>query len=143
MDLIRWTPLKDIDDLFDRYRKGYFPVGLHGIESGSWRPAADIVESEKEYVIKADLPEVKKDDIELKLDQGVLTISGERRDERSTDDAKLHRRETFYGSFTRSFAMPDDVDETGIKAEAKDGVLRVILPKTSPSKKSPVSIKVG
>jgi HSP20 family protein len=141
MDLIKWSPLRDIDDLFDRYRKGYFGQ-LPVADDTPWRPAANIVEKDDLYLIKADLPEVAKKDIDVQIEHGVLTISGERRDETRSDDDKQHRRETFYGKFTRSFTLPDDVDENAIKADAKDGVLRVTLPKTKAQKKSSVSIKI-
>lgn len=143
MDLIRWSPLKDLDDFFNQYNKGYFPQSSLLGESATWRPAASIVENEKEYLIKADLPGVEKEDIDVNVEHGVLTISGERRVEKSSDEEKQHRRESFYGSFTRSFSLPDDVNEGEINAETKGGVLRVHLPKTKVGKKSSVSIKVG
>jgi len=144
MNLIRWNPLGDLDDLF-----GHFPRGLNQRQSGlvtegaDWRPAANITENDKEYTIKADLPEVKKDDIDVSVSNGVLTLSGERRYEKSTDDEKEHRRETFHGSFQRSFALPDDVDVEGIKADTKDGVLVVHMPKQVAQKPEAISIKVG
>jgi HSP20 family protein len=144
MNLIRWNPFGDLDDIFGR-----FPRGLSARQSGllsegvDWRPAANITENDKEYTIKADLPEVKKDDIDVSVSNGVLTLSGERRYEKSTDNEKEHRRETFHGSFQRSFALPDDVDVESIKADTKDGVLVVHLPKQAAKKPEAISIKVG
>lgn len=143
MDLIRWSPFRELDDLFGRYTRGLesqFP-SLQG-ESVKWRPAANIVENDDEYTIKADLPEVKRQDIDIKVENGVLTISGERRIEKSTENEKEHRRETFYGSFARSFALPDNADEASINAESKDGVLLVHVPKTKSEKREAVQIKV-
>lgn len=141
MNLIRWNPIGDLDDFFAR-----FPRGLHPRQSASsgevseWRPAANITENDKEYTIRADLPEVKKDDIDVSIANGVLTLSGERRYEKSSEDEKEHRRETFFGSFQRSFALPDDVEVEGIKADSKDGVLIVHLPKQVV--KQPESVKI-
>jgi HSP20 family protein len=143
MDLIRWSPLRDIDELFNRYGRSLesgFPSLLG--EGAKWRPAANIVENDKEYTIRADLPEVKKEDIEITVEAGVLTISGERRYEKSSDKEKEHRRETFYGSFTRSFTLPDGTDDSAIQAESKDGVLVVHIPKVAAAKRSPVSVKI-
>ena len=143
MSLIRWNPLGDLDDLFAR-----FPRGLATRQSGSllegaeWRPAANITESNGEYTIKADLPEVKKDDIEVTVSNGVLTLSGERRYEKSSDDEKEHRRETFHGTFQRSFGLPEDVDVEAIKADTRDGVLVIRLPKQAEQKPESMKIKV-
>ena len=144
MNLIRWSPLRDLDDLFGRYSRGLegqFP-SLLGDET-KWRPAANIVENESEYTIKADLPEVKREDIDVKVENGVLTISGERRIEKSSEEEKEHRRETYFGSFTRSFALPDNTDENAISAESRDGVLLVHVPKAKSQKREAVSIKVS
>lgn len=144
MNLIRWNPLGDLDDFFGRFPRGLLSreVGFPS-EGVEWRPAANITENDKEYTIKADLPEVKKDDIELTVTNGVLTLRGERRYEKSTDNEKEHRRETFHGTFQRSFGVPEDVDVDGIKADTKDGVLVVHLPKRAVAKPEAVKIEVG
>lgn len=143
MDLIRWSPFRDIDELFNRYGRSLESSVPSLLGEGTrWRPAANIVENDKEYTIRADLPEVKKEDIDITVDGGVLTISGERRVEKSAENEKEHRRETFYGSFTRSFSLPDGTDEKGIQAETKDGVLTVHIPKMAAEKRSPVSISI-
>jgi HSP20 family protein len=143
MSLIRWNPLGDLDDLFTRFPRGLSsrPSSLlaEGVE---WRPAANITENDDEYTIRADLPEVRKDDIELTVANGVLTLSGERRYEKSSEDEKEHRRETFHGSFQRSFALPEDVDVEAIKADSRDGVLIVRLPKQAAKKPRSVRIEV-
>ena len=144
MNLIRWNPLGDLDDLFARFPRGLNPRQPGFLAEGTdWRPAANITENDKEYTIRADLPEVKKDDIDVSVSNGVLTLSGERRYEKSSEDEKEHRRETFHGSFQRSFALPDDVEVEGIKADTKDGVLVVHLPKQTAKKPEAISIKVG
>lgn len=143
MDLISWSPLRDLDDFFSRYTQGLPGPRLTMLgDNVEWRPAATIVENDKEYTIKADLPEVQKKDIEVKVENGVLTICGERRVEKSSEDEKQHRRESFYGTFSRSFTLPDNIDHSKIAAECKDGVVKVHIPKAQSEKKSAVSIKV-
>lgn len=144
MNVIRWNPFGDLDEFFGR-----FPRGLESRQSSllaegvDWRPAANITENDKEYTIKADLPEVKREDIDVSVTNGVLTLSGERRYEKSSDDEKEHRRETFHGTFQRSFAVPENVDVKGIKADTRDGVLVVHLPKKAEEKPEAISIEVG
>ncbi|HEX6993933.1 MAG TPA: Hsp20/alpha crystallin family protein [Gammaproteobacteria bacterium] len=143
MNLISWSPFRELDDFFDRYTRElarWRPAMLD--EGMQWRPSADIVENDNEYVIKADLPEVKKEDIDIRVENGVLTLSGERRVERSSDGEKEHRREAYYGKFARSFSLPDDVDVDKISAECRDGVLRVHLPKSEAKKPRAIEIKV-
>jgi len=143
MNLIRWNPFGDLDDLFARFPRGLNPRSSLLTEGVDWRPAANITENDKEYTIKADLPEVRKEDIDVSVSNGVLTLSGERRYEKSSEDEKEHRRETFHGNFQRSFALPEDVDVTAIKADTREGVLVVHLPKKAPTKPEAISIKVG
>jgi len=142
MSLIRWNPFGELDDLFARFPRGLSRQPALLGEGVDWRPAANITENGKEYTIRADLPEVKKEDIDVSVANGVLTLSGERRYEKSSDDEKEHRRETFHGSFQRSFALPEDVDVEAIKADTRDGVLIVRLPKRAEQKPASVKIKV-
>ena len=102
----------------------------------------DTGETDAEYVIKAELPEVRKEDVNITLQEGVLTLSGERKQEKSTDTEKVHRTERFYGSFARRFALPDNVDETGIRAESKDGVILIHIPKQKIEQPQPRQIAV-
>ena len=143
MNLISWTPFRELDSLFDRYTRENFPAraSLLGNET-HWRPAASITENDDEYIIKADLPEVERKDIDVSVDNGVLTLKGERRVEKSSENEREHRRETFYGAFSRSFSIPENVDPKNIAAESKNGVLIVHLPKVKEEKQEAVSIKV-
>lgn len=143
MSLIRWNPLSELDDLFARLPRGIYPRGTVFSEGTEWRPAANITENDKEYTIRADLPEVKKDDIDVSVSNGVLSISGERKYEKTSENEKEHRRETFHGTFQRSFALPENVDVEAIKADCKEGVLVVHLPKKAAKKPEAISIKVG
>jgi len=144
MSLIHWNALGDLDEFFGRFPRGLHPrrsdLAAKGVD---WRPAANITENDKEYTIRADLPEVKQKDIDVSVSNGVLMLSGERRYEKSTEDEKEHHRETFHGSFQRSFAVPEDVDVESIKADTKDGVLVVHLPKQAAKKPESISIAVG
>src|SRR5690606_26687671 len=107
-----------------------------------WKPLANITETDKEYLIKAELPEVKKEDVKITLEDGVITISGERKKEEEFKDANEIRVESWYGSFSRSFALPDDVDTKAITAESKDGVLKVRVPKAATPKSEARVIEV-
>jgi HSP20 family protein len=148
MTLVNWSPFREFDDLFTRYNRLSGGRQLPGETKreaavADWRPAADISETGKEYLIKAELPAVKKEDVDVTVHDGVITIKGERRIEKSDADEKQHRVESFYGSFSRSFSLPADVDESGISAESKDGVLQVRLPKTEVKQPTPIDIKVS
>lgn len=143
MNIIRWEPFREVDEMFRQYSP-FFSRALRrsGTEAGEWTPVADISETDKEYVIKAELPEVKKEDVKVTLDNGVITISGERRHEKEQKDANEIRIESFYGTFSRSFSLPENIDAKGIRAETKDGVLRVKIPKTQAEAPKSVSIEV-
>lgn len=107
-----------------------------------WTPAVDIVEDRKGYVISAELPQVDKNDVSLTVENGVLTLQGERTFEKTEDDKeqKVHRVERAYGSFTRSFRVPTDADGSKITASYKDGVLQVTLPKSEEA--APKAIRI-
>jgi HSP20 family protein len=112
------------------------------LTTADWAPRVDIAETEKEYSIKAEIPEVKKDDVKVTVDNGVLTIKGERKQEKEEKNKKFHRVERFYGSFTRSFTLPDKVDENRIEASFKDGMLTLTIPKTEASKPKAIDVKI-
>jgi HSP20 family protein len=113
-----------------------------GGEAMEWTPVADISETDKEFLIKAELPEVKKEDVKVTLKDGALTISGERKHEKKQKDENEIRVESFYGTFTRTFSLPDNIDTKGIHAEAKDGVLRVHVPKVAGAKSTATQIEI-
>lgn len=108
-----------------------------------WSPLVDITEDEKEYVIKAEVPEIKKEDIKLTVQDNVLTISGERKSEKEEKGKKYHRVERTYGSFMRSFTLPEDADGNKVAAEYKDGMLNVRLPKAEKAKPKSIEVKVA
>jgi len=108
-----------------------------------WAPLVDISEDDKEYRIKAELPEVKKEDVKVTAEEGTLTIMGERRFETEEKGRKYHRVERAYGSFARSFSFPDDASPAKVSAEFKDGVLTVHLGKTAKAKAQQIEVKVA
>ena len=144
MNLINWTPFGETDDLYDRLIGNVFrPSGLKVLGADiQWRPAADIFETEKEYSIKLDLPEVKKKDVDVSVSDDILTIKGERRMQKPTEDEKQHRQEAYYGFFSRSFTLPENVNVKRVRATSKDGVLRIVLPKTEKKRAVPLEIDI-
>jgi HSP20 family protein len=108
-----------------------------------WVPAVDVSETDGEYQIKAEIPDVKKEDVKVTLEDGVLTIQGQRKQEKEDKGTKYHRVERAYGSFVRSFTLPDLVDEQKVKAEFKDGVLNLQLPKSEKAKPKAIEVTVG
>jgi HSP20 family protein len=144
MNLIRWNPFNELDGFFDRHSRDL----LHTREGRSdvtpyWRPAASIVENEKEYVVSADLPAVKREDVNVTVENNLLSIRGERRLEKTADEETEHRRESFYGVFERRFSLPEDADSESISAESRDGVLTVRIPKVRPSQPEVRQIEVS
>jgi len=133
MRVIKWEPFREVDDVFDRFFADAFRrwprATVEGRASADWAPAADVTETEGEYLIKAELPEVRKEDVSLSVQDGVLTLTGERKQEKRDDNEKVHRVERFHGSFARRFSLPEDADEQSIKAESKDGVILIHIPK--------------
>ena len=145
MQLTKWDPFREMEDVFDRFgrairwpRRGTQEV----MATGDWAPRVDIAETDNEFTIKAEIPEVKKEDVKVTIDSGVLTIRGERKQEKEEKDKKFHRVERYYGSFTRSFTLPDNVDESKIEASFKDGMLNLQIPKTEAAKPKAIEVKV-
>ncbi len=131
--LAQWTPMREIEEFFGRALRPFraTPGAQEAMTQADWIPAVDIRETDDEYVIEMDLPQVKKDDVHISLDENVLTIRGERRREHEENQGRWHRVERFYGTFARSFVLPETVEEDGIRAVFEDGVLTVHLPKTA------------
>ena len=145
MQLTKWDPFREMEDVFGRYARALsWPrIGnQEGMTTGDWAPRVDIAETDKEFTIKAEIPDVKKEDVKVAVDNGVLTIRGERKQEKEEKDKKFHRVERFYGSFTRSFTLPDNVDESKIEAVFKDGMLNLQIPKTKEGRPKALEVKV-
>ncbi len=149
MTLIRWEPFRELDDAFTRYSPFFSRLAAArggAAEEGAtaaWTPVANISETETDYLIKAELPEVSKEDVKVTVDENVITISGERRKEAEHKDEKVHRVESFYGNFSRSFRLPEDADINAIQAESRNGVLKVRVPKTPAPKPRTVEVQVN
>jgi HSP20 family protein len=149
MTLIRWEPFRELDDVFARYNPifGRLAAVRQGAadeaQAQAWTPVANISETETEYLIKAELPEVAREDVKVTVDENVITISGERRKEAEHKDEKVHRVESFYGRFARSFRLPEDADINAIQAESRNGVLKVRVPKTPAPKPRTVEVQVN
>ena len=135
MTLVRWDPFRELEDMSERLNRVFSRptlrnTGKENLTVADWMPTVDISETESEYLIKAELPEVRKEDVKVTVENGVLTLQGERRQEKEEKGRRFHRVERSYGSFVRSFTLPESVDEGGVKAEYKDGVLALHLPKS-------------
>jgi HSP20 family protein len=145
MSLVRWEPFGGMNDMFNRFPSlfGSWPRYLASPESDvEWAPSVDISETNQEYLIRAALPAVKKEDVKVTVQDGMLTLSGERQQQEEQKDEQFHKVETLYGSFSRSFALPEAVDEARISAESKDGVLTIHVPKSKTEAKKPTTNKV-
>lgn len=151
MTLVRWDPFRDLEDVSDRlswmFRRPALSrtngAGKENMIVADWVPSVDVSETEGEYQIKAEIPDVKKEDVKVTVEDGVLTIQGERRQEKEEKGKKYHRVERSYGTFIRSFTLPDLVDEEKVKAEFKDGVLNLQLPKSEKAKPKAIEVTVG
>ena len=148
--LKRWNRLKDLeafqhglDSLLGR-SSAHWPEGQEEqIAVPEWAPLVDISEDDKEYLIKAELPEVKRENVRVTAEEGTLTITGERKFEKEEKGKKYHRVDRAYGSFGRSFSLPDDASPAKVSAEFKDGVLTVHLGKTEKAKPQQIEVKVA
>jgi HSP20 family protein len=145
MSLVRWDPFADMDRFFNRMMPASFarwPQLSSDNGTTEWAPSADISETDSEYLIRASLPAVKKEDVNVTVDGGLITIKGERKQQSENKSEKFHRVESFYGSFERSFSLPENANSDAIRCESKDGVLTVHIPKTQPQKSQPKQINV-
>lgn len=147
MSLIRWDPFADVDTFFNRFVPGSYANWPRLTIEGNgkkfdWAPSADISETDREYVIRAELPAVRKEDVQVTLDDGMITIKGERKRQKEDKNEKFHRVESFYGSFERRFSLPENVNAEAISCESKEGVLTVHIPKSEMLKQKPKQITV-
>jgi HSP20 family protein len=147
--LTRWDPFRELDEFSTRLSSffGRSPLRPDGEKEETltfpeWAPAVDITEDGQEYLIKAELPEIKREEVSVTVENGVLTITGERKLEKEEKGRKYHRVERAYGRFTRSFTLPEDAEGDKVSAHFKDGVLRVRVPKSEKAKPKAVDVKV-
>jgi HSP20 family protein len=148
MNIVRWDPFRELEGMQARLNRMFGERPLRGIDSenlsfAAWAPAVDIQETDTEYIVKADLPEVKREDVKVEFEDGVLTVEGERKQDKEEKGKKFHKIEREYGKFVRRFALPTEVDAARLSAEFKEGVLNVHLPKSLNGKAKAISVKVA
>ena len=145
MALIRWEPSRELGIIQNRLINSFFdtPTPANGNAFRRWIPAMDLVQTESSYVLKADLPGLSESDVNIELDDNVLTISGERKAEHTDRKAGYYRVERSYGSFRRSLTLPEGVDADAVKATFENGVLEITVPKPAHQAPRKVQITVG
>lgn len=139
------NPFRDFERRLNRLfgeNFGFMPEGEENFSLATWAPACDIFETENEIVVKAELPEVKREDVKVSIEDNVLTVRGERKFEGETKRENYHRVERSYGEFMRSFTLPNYVDAGKVTADFKDGMLNVTLPKRAESKPKQIEVNV-
>jgi HSP20 family protein len=147
MSIVRFDPVREIDRFFalpfgslmGRWQR---PIAETGDVESGWTPLLDVSETDTEYLVRADLPAVKKEDVSVTVENDAVTIAGERKFDREEKNERVHRRESFRGQFSRSLSLPDNADANGIRAESKDGVLTVHIPKSKTERSKAIEIKV-
>jgi HSP20 family protein len=146
MAIVRWEPFRELSTLqseMNRLFNSVFdnPPGNGGSIARRWMPAMDLVETEDDFVLRADLPGLGEDDVKIEFEDGTLTISGERKAEHESKNEGYYRVERAYGSFTRSLTLPQGVDPERVSARFDRGVLEVRVPK--PEERKPRRIEIG
>jgi HSP20 family protein len=148
MNVTRWEPFREFEKLPEHMARFFgFPTmrpytAEEALTVADFMPPVDILENEKEYLVKLDLPEVTKEEVKVFVEDGVLTIQGERKKEKEEKGKRFHRIERSYGTFLRTFTVPPDADETRIDAEFKEGLLKVHIPKSEKAKPKTIDVKV-
>jgi HSP20 family protein len=147
-ELTRWDPFRELEDVHNRL-SNFFDSGLsrsrdreESLMTTEWAPLVDISEDEKTYTLKIELPDVKREDIKVSVENGILTISGERHREKEEKNRRYHRVERSYGSFVRNFSLPQNVDAKQVSAKYHDGLLCVDIAKTEKARPQSVEVKV-
>lgn len=151
MNLTRWNPLQELKDISDRLNRFFArkqPPDTRGNEPlgvPDWVPSVDILETADEFIIKAELPAVKKQDVRVLVDEGVLTIQGEQQEPLALElkDYTAHRLECASGRFMRSFVLPDSIEQAKVTAMVENGMLYLRLPKSAHTKPKLVDVKVA
>jgi len=149
MALVRWDPFRELEEMSDRLNRMFARPetrtanGKETMIIADWTPSVDISETEGEYQIKAEIPDVRKDDVKVTVEDGVLTIQGRRNQEKEEKGTKYHRIERSYGSFARTFSLPDVIEADKVNAEFKDGVLNLRLPKSEKAKPKAIEVKLS
>lgn len=146
MRLTRWDPVRDLESLSNRLNQVFGQSLVRPDEApvfADWTPSMDVEETDTEYLVKADLPDLKKEDVKVAIEDGVLSLEGERKQEKEEKTKKYHRVERSYGTFVRRLSVPGDVDQQKVQAEFKDGVLTVHMPKSVSAKPRSIDVTVS
>jgi len=149
MNLTRWDPFRELEEMSNRLNRFFEQPMVRqladtgGLSLAEWTPAVDVQETDGEYLIKADLPDVKKDDVKVEVQDGMISVSGERKQEKEEKGKRFHRVERAYGRFERRLSLPGEVDAKKIAAEFKEGVLLVHLPKSPTARPQTIDIKAS
>jgi HSP20 family protein len=147
MSLIHWDPFNEVST-FVRLMPNpaaawpRLASDSGGARKAEWSPSSDISETDKEFIIRIDLPAVRKEDVKVTIDQGAISISGERKPLTEDKGEKFHRVESIYGNFERSFSLPDNADADAVSCDSRDGILTVHIPKIAAKKQTPKQILV-
>ncbi|MBU6182232.1 MAG: Hsp20/alpha crystallin family protein [Verrucomicrobia bacterium] len=146
--LIKWNPFREFELMSNRMNnlltRSLLPATFdEPIGSSEWCPLVDVEENDKEYTIKAELPEVKKENVKVELENGSIRISGERKLEKQETGRRFHRLERSYGAFERTFTLPEGTERKGVSAEFRDGLLKVHLPKGESAQRKALEIPVA
>lgn len=148
MGLVRWEPFRELEDMTQQLQRlfGQRPwlreAGEEALTVGDWLPPVDIQETEKEFLFKVELPEIKKEDVKVEVEDRTLRITGERKREKEEKGTLYHRVERSYGTFLRTFALPVAADATRVQAEFKEGLLLVHVAKSESARPKMISVKV-
>jgi HSP20 family protein len=149
-NLIHWNPLRELSDISNCFsglmnRGSFFndEVGEPATVRADWMPVVDISEDDSTYRIEAEVPGIAREDIQVTVDQGTLSLSGERKSQEGESKGQVHRTERCYGSFRRNFRLPEDAEADTVKAEFKNGLLRVTVAKAEQPKPRQIEVKVS
>jgi HSP20 family protein len=148
--IVQWDPFQELENMHRRLASLFNPGtrsdrrdGKESMIASEWAPVVDITEDEKSFLIKAELPEVKKEDVHVTVENGVLTLTGERKFEKEEKNKKYHRVERGYGTFARSFTLPGNIDANKVNATYKDGLLTVTVAKSETAKPKQIEVKIS
>ena len=149
MSIIRWEPFRDLVSTQDRFNQLFNDTFARAfgdqqeVSSRAWIPPADIFETGDSLVLKVELPGINPDDVEIRVEDSTLYLKGERKFEKEVKEENLHRVERSYGTFTRSFALPNTIDADNVNAEYENGILTLTMPKREEAKPRTIKINVS
>jgi HSP20 family protein len=149
MSLRKWDPSRDLTSIQERMNQLFDDTlstrqeGAEEFSKGSWSPPVDIYETAKSVVLKAEIPGISQEEIEIKIEDNVLVLKGARKFEKKTDDETYYRIERSYGSFMRTFTLPNSVDQNGVSASYESGVFKIVMPKKQDKKQKKIKVEVS